>query len=72
MRGSYHSRVSGAERELCLNAGTNPNDQLNSLKLQASFAYGADNRVVFTGQYFNIWGTADPGLYGTIPTPATR
>jgi hypothetical protein len=46
-----------------LNAGTNPNDQLNSLKLQASFAYGADNRVVFTGQYFNIWGTSDPGLY---------
>jgi hypothetical protein len=46
-----------------LNAGTNPNDQLNSLKLQGSFAYGADNRVVFTGQYFNIWGTSDPGLY---------
>ena len=46
-----------------LNAGTNPNDQLNSLKLQASFAYGADNRVVFTGQYFDVWGTTDPGLY---------
>jgi hypothetical protein len=46
-----------------LNAGSNPTDQLNSLKLQASFAYGADNRVVFTGQYFDVWGTTDPGLY---------
>jgi len=46
---------------------TNPTDLLNSLKLQASFAYGADNRVVFTGQYFNQWGTADAGLFGTDP-----
>jgi hypothetical protein len=46
---------------------TNANDLLNSLHLQASFAYGADNRVVFTGQYFNQWGTADAGLYGTDP-----
>ena len=32
------------------------------MKLQASFAYGADNRVVFTGQYFDVWGTTDPAL----------
>ena len=49
------------------NGQTNANDVLNSLKLQGSFAYGADNRVVFTGQYFNNWGTADAGLYGTDP-----
>jgi hypothetical protein len=46
---------------------SNPTNQLNSLKLQASLAYGADNRVVFTGQYFSQWGTADAGLYGTDP-----
>jgi hypothetical protein len=52
-----------------VNAGTNPTNLLNSIRLQASFAYGADNRVVFTGQYFNIWGTADLALYG--PDPVT-
>ena len=38
---------------------SNPTNLLNSMKLQASFAYGGDNRIVFTGQYFNLWGTAD-------------
>ena len=57
---------------------TNPTDSLNTLKLQASLAYGADNRVVFTAQYFNQWGTADAGLFGRNPvtgvplTPATN
>jgi len=48
-----------------LAASTNPTNLLNTLKLQASVALGADNRVVLTGQYFNVWGTADAGLYGT-------
>jgi hypothetical protein len=48
-------------------AAFNPTNQLNSLKLQASLALGADNRLVLTGQYFNIWGTADANLYGTDP-----
>jgi hypothetical protein len=43
---------------------SNPTNTLNSLHLQASFAYGGDNRVVFTGQYFDVSGTADMGLYG--------
>jgi len=34
------------------------------MKLQASFAYGSDNRIVFTGQYFDIWGSSDANLYG--------
>jgi len=60
------------------NGLTNATDLLNTLKLQASFAYGADNRVVFTAQYFNAWGTADAGLFGFDPvtnlplTPATN
>jgi hypothetical protein len=49
------------------NGPTNPTNLLNSMKLQGSFAYGADNRVVFTGQYFNQWGTADAGLFGNDP-----
>jgi hypothetical protein len=43
---------------------SNPTDTVNSLNLQASFAYGGDNRVVFTGQYFDISGTADLLRYG--------
>ncbi|CAL79924.1 putative cytochrome c family protein [Bradyrhizobium sp. ORS 278] len=43
---------------------SNPTNVLNSLKLQSSLAFGADNRVVLTGQYFNVWGTADPNRYG--------
>lgn len=49
-----------------IHAGTNPTDRLNSLRLQGSFTYGADNRVVLTAQYFNIWGTSDSGLYGGL------
>ena len=31
--------------------------------MSASLAYGNDNRVVLTGQYFDTWGTPDPLLY---------
>jgi hypothetical protein len=48
-------------------AAFNPTNLLNSLKLQASVALGADNRLVLTGQYFNVWGSADANLYGTDP-----
>jgi hypothetical protein len=44
--------------------GSNPTNQLNSFKASASLAYGSDNTWVFTGGYFNIWGTPDMGLYG--------
>ncbi len=69
LRGSYIREFQRLDATFTNNLGptglpTNQNDLLNSLKLQASFAYGADNRVVFTGQYFNNWGTADAGLYG--------
>ena len=35
-------------------------------QLHASLAYGDDNRIVLTGQYFNIWGTSDPILYAGL------
>ncbi len=44
---------------------SNPTNQVNSLHLLASLAAGGDNRVVLTGQYFDITGTADAMLYGT-------
>jgi hypothetical protein len=42
----------------------NPTDTLNSLKAYASLAYGNDNRIVLSGQYFDVWGSPDAGLYG--------
>jgi len=64
LRGSYIREFQQLNASSVVNGGgANPTNLLNSLKLQASFAYGADNRVVFTGQYFDVWGTSDPGLY---------
>ena len=33
----------------------------------ASLAYGNDNRIVMTGQYFNTWGSSDATLYANNP-----
>ena len=62
LRGSYIREFQQLDRRQFPTAASNPTNQLNSMKLQASFAYGADNRVVFTGQYFDVWGTTDPTL----------
>jgi hypothetical protein len=67
LRGSYIREFQRLDSSFLSTAASNPANLLNSLRLQASFAYGADNRVVFTGQYFNIWGTADMNLFGTDP-----
>jgi hypothetical protein len=48
----------------------NPTNTLNSFKASASFAWNSDaqgNKWVFTGGYFNTWGSTDCGLYnGTV------
>lgn len=67
LRGSYIREFQRLDQSFATFGSANPTNLLNSMKLQASFAYGGDNRVVFTGQYFNIWGTADAGLYGLDP-----
>ena len=67
LRGSFIREFQQLNASFLNGGASNPTNLLNSLKLQASFAYGADNRVVFTGQYFSQWGTADMNLYGTDP-----
>jgi len=47
-------------------APTNATNTLNEARAYASLAYGNNNRVVLTGQYFNTWGSSDVGLYGGI------
>ncbi|WP_434887428.1 cytochrome C [Bradyrhizobium oligotrophicum] len=68
LRGSYIREFQRLDASFASLAAANPTNLLNSMKLQASFAYGNDNRIVLTGQYFNIWGTADAGLFGTDPS----
>ncbi len=44
----------------------NPTNTLNTARAQASLAYGNDNRIVLTAQYFNTWGTADSVAYSGL------
>ena len=47
-------------------AASNPTNTLNTLRAYASLAYGNDNRIVLTGQYFDTWGSSDPLLYASL------
>ena len=74
LRGTYihESQSYGNINEINAVGGTPPSnstDMLNSLKAYASLAYGNDNRIVLSGQYFSIWGTPDANLYGSDANP---
>ena len=66
LRGSYIHENQTLDAS-SLNPGTNPTNTLNTFRALASLAYGNDNRVVLTGQYFNTWGSSDTTLYGGNP-----
>jgi hypothetical protein len=63
LRGSYIHEDQKLDAS-SVNFGTNPTNKLNTAKAYASLAYGDDNRIIFTGQYFNTWGTFDPVQFG--------
>ena len=65
LRGSYIHENQKLDATFANFGSTNPTDVLNEARAYASLAYGNDNRVVFTGQYFNSWGTPDSTLYAT-------
>jgi hypothetical protein len=64
LRGTYIHENQKLDASFNNGLSSNPTNTLNTLKAYASFAYGNDNRIVFTGQYFNTWGSSDPILYG--------
>jgi hypothetical protein len=66
LRGSYITEFQKLDASFPNMLSANPTNSINSLRLQASFAYGGDNRFVLTGQYFDIWGTSDPILYSGL------
>jgi hypothetical protein len=66
LRGSFIHESQRLDATFANGGSSNPTNDLNSLKLQGSFAYGGDNKIVLTGQYFNIWGSTDPTLFSGL------
>jgi hypothetical protein len=63
VRGTYIHESQRLDATFANAGSANPTDTLNEARAYASLAYGNDNRIVLTGQYFNTWGSADPTLY---------
>jgi hypothetical protein len=66
LRGTYIHESEKLDASFANGLSANPSDTLNEAKAYASLAYGNDNRIVLTGQYFNTWGSPDTGLYGGL------
>jgi hypothetical protein len=60
LRGSYIHESERLDASFFLGNAASLNNQLNTLRAEASLAYGADNRIVATAQYFSTWGSFDP------------
>ncbi len=63
LRGSYIHEYQKLDATFASGGAANPSDTLNEARAYASLAYGNDNRVVLTGQYFSSWGSTDSLLY---------
>ena len=68
LRGSYIHEYQKLDASFLNGFAVNPTDTLNEARAYASLAYGNDNRVVLTGQYFNSWGSSRPGPVRSAPT----
>jgi hypothetical protein len=66
LRGSYIREYQNLAASFANHFSANQNNELSTLRLQASVALGGDNRFVFTGQYFDVEGTPDPILYAGL------
>jgi hypothetical protein len=66
LRGSFIREFQQLNASFANGLSANPTNELNTLRLQASAAFGGDNKVVLTAQYFNTWGTSDPILYAGL------
>jgi hypothetical protein len=66
LRGTYIREFQKLDASFLNGLSTNPSDELSETRAYASLAYGNDNRVVLTGQYFNTSGSPDPLLYAGL------
>lgn len=67
LRGTYIHEDQQLDATFNSGGSGNPSNTLNTFRALASLAYGNDNRVVLTGQYFDTWGSSDPTLYSGNP-----
>jgi len=63
LRGTYIHESQKLDASFANVLSANPSDTLNEARAYASLAYGNDNRVVLTGQYFSARGSTDSLLY---------
>ena len=61
-RGSFIRENQNLDASFTNGLAGNPSNLLSEARAYASLAYGNDNRIVLTGQYFTTWGTTDPIL----------
>jgi hypothetical protein len=66
LRGTYIHEYQKLDASFPNGLAANPSDELNEARAYASLAYGNNNRIVLTGQYFNTWGNPDPTLYSGL------
>ncbi len=59
LRGMYIHEYQNLNASFANGFAANPANTLNEARGYASLAYGNNNRVVLTGQYFSSWGTPD-------------
>ncbi len=59
LRGSFIHEFQKLDASFNNFLAANPTNELNEARGYASLAYGNDNRIVLTGQYFNTWGSPD-------------
>ena len=67
LRGSFIHEFQNLNASFANGLAANPTNNLNEARAYASLAYGNDNRIVLTGQYFTSWGSPDAILYGGSP-----
>jgi hypothetical protein len=67
LRGSYIMENQTLDASFANGLSANTTNTLNTFRALASIAYGNDNRVVLTGQYFNTQGSSDATLYAANP-----
>lgn len=67
LRGTYIHEDQKLDASFNNSLSSNPTNTLNTFRAYASLAYGnTANRVIFTGQYFDTWGSSDPTLYSGL------
>jgi hypothetical protein len=66
LRGTYIHENQILNGSVVNGLADNMSNYLDTVRIYGSLAYGDDNRVVFSGQYFDTWGSSDGTLYADL------